>query len=380
MTCSILKEVASYYNSRNSNVYACFIDLRKAFDRVNHSLLFDKLIDRNYHPSLIKIIINMYSRQYVHITFNNVNSDKWKVGNGVRQGGILSPALFNFYINDVIEAISELNVGCKLHFYRLNILAFADDIILVCPSANGLQFLIDKFVNLIEKLSLCINEKKTVAMIIKCKLFRNVSIKPVFCIKNTIIEIVSKHRYLGVMFMDNLSIIEDIRKCNKTFLKQFYNIWRKFSYTDFEVFKFLFTSHCTSFFGCELWFDIKGSTYEYHVMEVTYHKAIKKMLGLPWRFSNHIACEVAGLPIFNHFINKRILCFLFNMIQTTSPCILPLRDYFMYDSHLVKSLSLIFNESYSVNNILNNNQLALKSRIDFVQRHEPHSNYGLFII
>ena len=54
--------------------------------------------------------------------FNGVCSTEWNVKNGARQGGILSPYLFCFYINDMLEII------CIYHF-KTNIIPFADDIV-----------------------------------------------------------------------------------------------------------------------------------------------------------------------------------------------------------------------------------------------------------
>ena len=55
------------------------------------------------------------------------NCKSWRIGNGVRQCGILSGMLFASYINDVLNTICNLNVGCKLLHYRTNILGYADD-------------------------------------------------------------------------------------------------------------------------------------------------------------------------------------------------------------------------------------------------------------
>ena len=91
----------------------------------------------------------MYLNANVRIKFNGVTGDEWRVGNGVRQGGILSPYMFNFYINDIIEEICNMDVGCSLGLERMNIICYADEIVLVSPSANGLQFLIDKMSSLL---------------------------------------------------------------------------------------------------------------------------------------------------------------------------------------------------------------------------------------
>ena len=78
-------------SSLNSNVYSCFLDASKAFDRVNHSVLFDKLVKRGVPLYLVRLIVCWYIVQNMYIRWNNTMSDSFSVTNGVRQGTILSP-------------------------------------------------------------------------------------------------------------------------------------------------------------------------------------------------------------------------------------------------------------------------------------------------
>ena len=57
----------------------------------------------------------------------------------VRQGGVLSSVLFSFYINDVIDSIRTIGLGCQLEFYPINIVAYVDDFLPLSPSVKGLQ-------------------------------------------------------------------------------------------------------------------------------------------------------------------------------------------------------------------------------------------------
>ena len=94
-----LKEVMDYYKSRSSAVHLCFMDASKAFDRVNHWTLFKKLCDRNVPLLFVRIIMVWYTSQLICIKWGSCLSDPFSVHNGVRQGGILSPRLFNLYIS-----------------------------------------------------------------------------------------------------------------------------------------------------------------------------------------------------------------------------------------------------------------------------------------
>ncbi len=88
-------------------------------------------------------------------------------------------------------------------------------------------------------------------------------------------------KYLGITLSDNLNNSLDIGRGCSQFLKQFYAIYRKFNYANWTVLKFLFESHCISFYGSELWYDRKNCTKEFNALSVTYHKMIKKMKYFP---------------------------------------------------------------------------------------------------
>ena len=93
-----VKSVIKYYTNQNSSVFTCFLDEAKAYDRVSHWTLFSKLIQRNIPLVIVRIIAFWYQTQHMCIKWRNFNSMYFKVSNGVRQGGVLSPKLFAIYI------------------------------------------------------------------------------------------------------------------------------------------------------------------------------------------------------------------------------------------------------------------------------------------
>ena len=121
----------------------CFMDASKAFDRVNHWTLFKKLIDRGTPLIFVRIIMQWYTTQKACVRWGSALSDNFLITNGVRQGGILSPLFFNVYMDCLSESLSNTQTGCNVGGVMINHLMYADDMVIISPSAKGLQRLVD---------------------------------------------------------------------------------------------------------------------------------------------------------------------------------------------------------------------------------------------
>lgn len=90
-----LKHAVGYYTARRTPVYACFLDLSKAFDRVHYDLLWDKLGNAGVLGECISLLRFWYANQKNYVRWAGALSDEYKLECGVRQGGLSSPLLFN---------------------------------------------------------------------------------------------------------------------------------------------------------------------------------------------------------------------------------------------------------------------------------------------
>ena len=160
----VFKETVNFYTSHGSPVYACFMDASKAFDRVCHSTLFHVLRERGVPLPYLKLLLLWYRTQKMGVKWANSESDPFIVQNGVRQGGNLSPLLFNVYIDSLLCELRKMKVGCAVGKTVVNVLAYADDIVLLAPTREGLQTLIDKCERDALSLDIKFNTKKTVCM------------------------------------------------------------------------------------------------------------------------------------------------------------------------------------------------------------------------
>ena len=63
--------------------------------------------------------------------------------NGTRQGSILSPALFALYVDELLVELRKLGVGCKVAGVYMGAVGFCDDILLLAPTRDGMQLMLD---------------------------------------------------------------------------------------------------------------------------------------------------------------------------------------------------------------------------------------------
>ena len=137
-----LKEILDKYNRQNSTIFMCFIDASKAFDRINHEKLFNKLHERGVPKFLVRILVFWYAHQTMQIKWGNSVSAPFHVNNGVRQGSILSPFLFNVYMDDLSLQLKRCGTGCIVASSIINHLMYADDLVIFCPCSAGLRQLL----------------------------------------------------------------------------------------------------------------------------------------------------------------------------------------------------------------------------------------------
>ena len=123
-----VRAALDYFNNNGSTVTLCALDISKAFDKVDHHVLFSKLIVRKVPICLLKVLISWYSKCNAMVRWGSSLSRSFAVKAGVRQGGVLSPYLFAVYIDHLICALENSGHGCVIHGVYLGCIVYADDI------------------------------------------------------------------------------------------------------------------------------------------------------------------------------------------------------------------------------------------------------------
>ena len=169
---------------------------------------------------------------------------------------------------------------------------------------------------------------------------------------------------------DSLDILQRLSSLNKSFGLLF----RKFYSVNLEILYSLFLSFCSSFYGAELWCLLKCRE-AFKKMSVSYHCALKKILGVPKFYSNPLVCSVSSALTFKHLINFRITRFAFWLKKCNSVCFYSLKYNFINHSPFTEYFNQFWFDPYEVYDILNNDLHALLSRIHFIQDRESYSMY-----
>ena len=141
------------------NIYFYFIDYVKAFDCVDHNQLWKILQGMGIPDHLICLLRNLYVGKEATRRTGHGTTDWFQIGQGVCQGCILSPCLFNFYAEYIMRntGLDEAQAGIKIAGRNINNLRYADDTTLMAESEEELKSLLMKVKQESEKVGLKLN-------------------------------------------------------------------------------------------------------------------------------------------------------------------------------------------------------------------------------
>ena len=114
-------------------------DIAKAYDKVWRDGLWYKLWKAGIKGKMWRTLKNIYRKVQSSVLLGGNRTAWFDIEVGLRQGCILSPLLFDIFINDLRDVVDQLGKGVKLGNSRVSILFFADDIVLLADSKKGLE-------------------------------------------------------------------------------------------------------------------------------------------------------------------------------------------------------------------------------------------------
>ncbi|GFS24479.1 retrovirus-related Pol polyprotein LINE-1 [Elysia marginata] len=117
------------YLQHQQELHHVFIDFKKAFDRVWHEALSSTMRKYNVNSNLINVIENLYNKATSTVFYNNNIGDWFRITVRVRQGCLLSPTLFNIFLERIMTDALEDHFGTvSIDGTPITNLRFADDI------------------------------------------------------------------------------------------------------------------------------------------------------------------------------------------------------------------------------------------------------------
>ena len=158
------------YMNRGDKFYVAYIDFSKAFDSMQHSLLWSVLFRTGVQGKMLRMLKSMYSTVQACVRCGSENTEYFKSLQGLKQGCLASPTLFSLFINELAhDIISQGKHGLQFSPNDIDIfiMLFADDIILLSATIAGLQNQITALYNAANRLRLQVNFSKTKVMVFR---------------------------------------------------------------------------------------------------------------------------------------------------------------------------------------------------------------------
>ena len=305
----VVRQVVERATEYRTPVFMCFVDLTKAYDSVNRQAMAAILREYGVPRQLVAIIEELHSETWCQVRSAGDTSERFEVTTGVRQGCVLSPLLFNCFLDKILrEAMANLNGGLQIDYttseglfltYRDKTTAstsiqdalYADDLTLVAESRGELQDMVNAIDNACRRWGMTISATKTKILAVGEPQSSN---QPSITLQNQPLEEVESFTYLGSEIGQSINVEREVsvrlEKAGKV-----YQIWRKKVFrsralsiaTKVRIFRTLVLS--VLLYGAETW-------------TVTQHD-IRKLNSFQMRCLR----DILGITLWNRVRNSDIL-------------------------------------------------------------------------
>jgi hypothetical protein len=340
---TVLRSIISLYNECDTPVYCSFLDAFGAFDNAEQSAISKCLIRRDVPLTYVDFISEWYRKQQSCVRWNGSVSQLFNVQRGVRQGGILSPGLFNLVIDEIIEFVNKYPYGVMIDGYRVNIIAYADDIVLISTSLSSLQRLVDLCVAKALEAGLRFNPDKCAVVCFTGKTLAPVyeDMEPIM-INNGPVPFTSEFNYLGHTLCSSNRDDLDINRLRRSFFGAYYGALRPVSTASVQVKKTIFQAHCLHLFGSESWFKFP----QYKFCSTAVNTGIKRVLGASKFDSTTLSLSESNLLPFEFLWKQRKILFYKRLLlcaqtnQLVNKCVL-LNPFVRHLNEILKEFDLL---------------------------------------
>ena len=193
---------------------AVFLDLKMAFDLVDHDILLKKLAIYLKNSSSLPFLKSYLHNRTQCVLLHGSYSSKESVKYGVPQGSVLGPILFSLFINDLPLHVKDISVDCDMLADDTTLHTSGKDIMQI---RSKMQDSLDQVSNWCDNNHMVINPIKTKSMTIATGQKHQLSPLPLDLVLNGAkIDQVSEHRLFGITIDNKLRWDSHICRCYST--------------------------------------------------------------------------------------------------------------------------------------------------------------------
>ena len=316
------------YLQKKKKLYCAFVDFRKAFDSVQHGLLWHKLLQMNVDGKVLDILRDLYDKTKLCVKHNMTRSHLFTSNIGLLQGENLSPILFSMFLNDFKSFLGayDVSLSTPIHtaqnfgmediqmYMYLFLLLYADDMVLLAETPADLQRALNGLSEYCKKWGLTVNVDKTKVLIFSKGKTRNI---PAFSLDEQDVEVVWDYAYLGVLFNYNNKFQKAQRKQCTAGNRAMFSLLRKCRELNLpidiqiELFEKCVIPVCL--YGCEVW-----GHESLELVKKNQLRFLKIVLGVGKSTPTCMILGDTGCYPIQLNVNSRLLTFWYKLMQDMS--------------------------------------------------------------
>ena len=296
-----IRQIQEKCVEQQRDLVCVFIDLTKAYDVINREALWSVIAHLGIPPKIVNVIRAFHNGMHATVRVEDGESTPFDISNGLRQGCVMAPLLFNLYFTAVLrEALYNIGDGItirlKLDGNLFNIrrlksrntelqvikeLLYADDCALVAHNNEDMQIMLDSFGKTTRKYGLKISLAKTeyiTQTVSNC-------MHPPLGIYEKNIQNVNNFTYLGSVISAKGSLDAEItnrlHKASRAFGALYHRVWKdKAIHQGAKLAIYTAVVLSVLLYGCQSW-----TPYQRHVskLESFHHRCLRTILGIRWQ-------------------------------------------------------------------------------------------------
>ena len=216
------KNLIDHYILKGKYLFACCDDYKSAFDTVWRKGLFFKLLQHGVGCNFLSTLQSVNNEVHYNVNLDFGISPTISSANAVKQGCVLSPTLFNIFLSDFPSIFDNTSDPVSLGDAHLNCMVFADDLVLLSNTAEGLQCCLDKLLTYTRRWNLKVNIDMTKVIIFNKggHIIKRLN----FWLSTEPISITQQYCYLGIIFTPSGSFNSAITNLTDKAMKAFFRL------------------------------------------------------------------------------------------------------------------------------------------------------------